>query len=75
LAGTNAGADYDPAPGENPTAQMRLDRTARPVEARFIEGSEHEAAWPRFLEANEAYRGYAQLLHRPIPLVQLIPAR
>ena len=66
MAGTNAGADYDPAwvtnLRANPTAQTRLDRTAHPVEARFLEGSGHEAAWSRFLEANEAYGSYRKLL-------------
>jgi F420H(2)-dependent quinone reductase len=77
IAGTNAGVDYDPAWVKNlranPTARMRLDGTVSAVDAKFLEGPAHEAAWSRFLEADTAYGEYAKHLTRPVPLVQLVP--
>ena len=76
MAGTNAGAAHDPAWVKNlrqePNAQVRIDRHTYSVEARFLEGSEHEAAWARLTATNEAYGEYASQLTRPVPLVQLV---
>ena len=77
IAGTNAGADYDPAWVKNlranPAARMRLGGTVTDVTAKFLEGPAHEAAWSRFLEADPTFGEYAKRLTRPVPLVQLVP--
>lgn len=76
IAGTNAGADRDPAWVKNlhadPTARVREAGAWREVRARFLEGDEHAAVWERFLPI-DGYADYAEVLTRPIPLVVLEP--
>lgn len=75
LAGTNAGAPREPAwiknLRANPDAKIRRNGRWRDVTARFLEGDEHDRAWAQFLEADEGYADYEEMLDRPIPLVVL----
>lgn len=77
LAGTNAGADRDPAWVKNlradPEARVRVDGRWSDVRARFLEGAEHDLTWQRFLDADDGYADYAAVLTRPVPLVVLQP--
>lgn len=76
VAGTNAGADRDPAWVKNlradPEARVREAGTWRDVRARFLDGEEHAEVWERFLPI-DGYAGYAEILTRPIPIVVLEP--
>lgn len=78
IAGTNAGADRDPAWVKNlradPAARLREDGRWRDVRARFIEGHEWDAAWARFVE-HSGYADYEKMLTRHIPIVVLEEAR
>jgi deazaflavin-dependent oxidoreductase (nitroreductase family) len=74
IAGTNAGADRDPAWVKNlrahPEARVRERGEWRQVRARFVEDEEWDAAWARFCE-HSGYGDYEKLLTRPIPIVVL----
>lgn len=74
IAGTNAGADRDPAWVRNlraePEARAREGGVWRDVRARFLEGDEFDAVWVRFAEIGD-YADYATMLTRPIPVVVL----
>jgi deazaflavin-dependent oxidoreductase (nitroreductase family) len=75
LAGTNAGADRDPAWIQNlradPAARMRQAGTWKHVRARFLEGEDYDRVWRQFVEASDSYAGYRRMLDRHIPLVVL----
>ncbi len=74
LAGTNGGADHDPAWIRNlrahPQARVRESRDWRDVEARFLDGEEATQVWELFLR-HEGYGDYQEMTGRPIPLVVL----
>lgn len=74
IAGTNAGADRDPAWIKNlradPKGRVRQKGKWRDVHARFAEGPEWDAAWDRFLE-HPGYADYQRMLTRHIPIVIL----
>lgn len=74
LAGTNAGADHDPAWIRNlradPRGRVRESGKWRQVEARFLDGEEATRVWELFL-GHEGYGGYQEMTERPIPLVVL----
>jgi deazaflavin-dependent oxidoreductase (nitroreductase family) len=74
IAGTNAGADRDPAWVKNlrvdPKARVREDGKWREVNARFTEGPEWDAAWDLFLD-HSGYADYQRMLTRHIPIVVL----
>lgn len=74
IAGTNAGADRDPAWVKNlrarPEARVRERGDWREVRARFAEGVEWDNVWARFCE-HAGYLEYEKLLTRPIPIVVL----
>ncbi len=74
LAGTNAGADHDPAWIGNlrahPQARVRESGDWRDVEARFLDGEEATRVWELFLR-HEGYGDYQEMTGRPIPLVVL----
>lgn len=74
LAGTNAGADHDPAWIRNlratPKAWVREAGEWRDVRARFLEGEEASRAWELFLR-HEGYGDYEEMTGRQIPLVVL----
>lgn len=75
LAGTNAGADRDPAwvknLDANPEARIRRDGRWEEVRARRLEGGEREVVWADFTRADEGYAGYEEMISRPIPIVLL----
>jgi deazaflavin-dependent oxidoreductase (nitroreductase family) len=72
LAGSNAGADHDPAWVKNlraaPRARVRQAGEWRDVRARFLEGEERQSVWELFLR-HRAYSGYERMTNRIIPLV------
>lgn len=74
IAGSNAGAPYDPAWAKNlranPLARMRREGRWSEVRARFLEGEEWQQVWARFTE-HGGYAGYAEAAGRRIPLVVL----
>lgn len=74
IAGSNAGAPYDPAWAKNlranPDARMRKEGRWSEVRARFLEGEEWEQVWARFTE-HGGYVDYAEAAGRRIPLVVL----
>lgn len=74
VAGTNAGADHDPAWIRNlraePWAKVREAGEWRDVRARFLEGAEAEGAWARFTD-HRGYGEYREMTDRAIPLVAL----
>lgn len=78
LAGTNGGAESDPAWAKNlratPDARVRDGGRWRDVRARFLDGDEYEAAWERFTAANRAYTRYRKATDRHVPLIVLEPA-
>jgi len=59
IAGTNAGARNDPAWIGNlrtdRSARVRVDGVLSEVEAEFLEGSDHDEAWARFLDLDPVY--------------------
>ena len=75
LAGTNAGADHDPAWIMNlradPSATMTVEGVTTPVIAVFLDGEPHAAAWATLVAAHGGYRTYAEVLTRPVPIVRL----
>lgn len=77
LAGTNAGADHDPAWVRNlraePRAKVREGGDWRDVSARFLEGDEADEAWERFTD-HRGYGEYREMTDRAIPLVALEPS-
>jgi F420H(2)-dependent quinone reductase len=77
IAGTNAGADRDPAWVRNLRARpeatiLRRGLTER-IRAEFLEGADWERAWRLFEAADEGYKRYRAQLTRPIPIVRLVP--
>ncbi|MFP3880850.1 MAG: nitroreductase/quinone reductase family protein [Actinomycetota bacterium] len=76
LAGTNAGADHDPAwirnLRANPKARVREAGVWRDARARFPEGDDATRVWELFLR-HEGYGDYQEMTARPIPLVILEP--
>lgn len=74
VAGSNAGADYDPAWVRNlrvnPGARVREKGVWRDVRARFLEGDEWERVWEQF-SSHAGYADYRQMTDRSIPLVVL----
>jgi deazaflavin-dependent oxidoreductase (nitroreductase family) len=74
IAGTNAGAEHDPAWVKNlradPTARVRQEGVWRDVRARFLEGPEWDAAWEQFL-GHSGYGDYERMLTRQVPIVVL----
>jgi deazaflavin-dependent oxidoreductase (nitroreductase family) len=75
LAGSNAGAQQDPAWARNlrarPEARVREAGEWRDVRARFLDGEEYQQVWELFAAASDAYPSYRQITGRPIPLVVL----
>lgn len=75
LAGTNAGAPYEPAWIMNlradPHARTLRNGEWQDVRARFLEGDEYNRVWVEFLEADDGYAEYQEMLDRPIPIVVL----
>lgn len=76
LAGSNAGADHDPAwirnLRVNPRARVRENGAWREVRARFLEGEDATRVWQLFLSYG-GYGDYQEMTGRPIPLVVLEP--
>lgn len=77
IAGTNAGAETDPAWAQNlradPNARMRRAGQWHNVRARWLSGAEYDAVWARFVAANHGYAEYEAMLDRRIPIVALDP--
>lgn len=75
LAGTNAGAEYDPAWVKNlqanPEARVLEAGEWRKVRAKFLEDREYDEVWKLFVEADDMYPGYQDLIDRQVPLVVL----
>lgn len=75
LAGTNAGASYEPAWIKNlradPGAKTMRGGQWTDVTARFLEGDERSQVWARFLESDEGYENYQKMLDRLVPIVVL----
>ena len=78
IAGSNAGASSEPAwvknLRENPDAKIRRDGEWEQVRARFPGSDERDRIWSRFIEADEGYAEYEQMVSREIPIVVLEPA-
>lgn len=76
VAGTNAGADRDPAWVRNlradPVARIRQRGRWTDVGARFIDGPTWQETWDRF-RRHRGYADYEKLVDRPIPIVVLEP--
>lgn len=74
IAGTNAGADHDPAWVKNlradPRGRVREKGSWRDVHARFADGQEWDAAWERFSD-HPGYADYQRMLTRHIPIIVL----
>lgn len=74
VAGTNVGADDDPAWIRNlvakPAARVRERGVWRDVAARFLEDDEWERVWAKFLE-HRGYADYREMTDRHIPVVVL----
>lgn len=74
VAGTNAGADDDPAWIRNlvakPAARVRERGVWRDVAARLLEDDEWERVWAKFLE-HRGYADYREMTDRHIPVVVL----
>jgi len=74
IAGSNAGAPYDPAWAKNlranPQARMRVEGRWSEVKARFLESEEWDRVWGQFTEQG-GYADYARTAGRRIPLVVL----
>ena len=75
LAGTNAGASNDPAWVKNlranPEARIRRDGSWDKVRARFPGAGERARIWSKFIEADDGYAEYEQMVSREIPIVVL----
>lgn len=75
LAGSNAGASSDPAwvknLRKNPDVRIRRDGQWRQVRARFPEAEERADIWGRFIEADDGYADYEEMVSREIPIVVL----
>lgn len=75
LAGTNAGAETDPAWIENlranPNVRVMRSGEWQSGRARFLDGDEHAGVWSKFVEADGGYADYEAMLDRPIPIVVL----
>ena len=75
LAGSNAGAGSDPAwvknLRENPDARIRRGGEWQQVRARFPEAGERADIWGRFIEADDGYAEYQEMVSREIPIVLL----
>lgn len=75
LAGTNAGAGYDPAWVRNlrsePSARMRRDGNWSDVRARFLTADDWSEVWEEFTTTRAGYADYRDMTDRPIPLVVL----
>ena len=78
LAGTNAGSPNDPAWVRNlratPDARIRRLGKWQNVTARWWIDAERDRVWSLFLEADDGYEAYEQMLERPIPIAVLEPA-
>lgn len=76
VIGTNAGADDDPAWVRNlradPTATVEVAGRSHAVEATFLDGADHAAAWERFVAAHRSYGEYREMLTRQPAIVQLV---
>ena len=75
LAGTNAGAGSDPAwiqnLRKNSDARIRRAGQWQDVRARFPDSEESADIWARFVEADDGYAEYEQMVSREIPIVVL----
>lgn len=75
LAGTNAGVERNPAWVRNlradPDARIRRDGRWRQVRARFPEAAERDQIWAGFVEADNGYAAYENMVNREIPIVVL----
>lgn len=75
LAGSNAGANSDPAwvknLRENPEARIRRGGEWQQVRARFPEAEERADIWGRFIEADDGYAEYQEMVSREIPIIVL----
>ena len=78
LAGSNAGASSDPAWVKNlranPEARIRRGGEWEEVRARFPQARERSRIWSEFIEADEGYAEYEDMVSREIPIVVLEPA-
>jgi len=72
-----AGEDRDPAWAKNlraqPRATVMIGGRSTPVVARVLEGTEREAMFDRFVEADAAYGEYRKRTTREIPVFELRP--
>ncbi len=75
LAGSNAGAGSDPAwvknLRENPEAKIRRDGKWERVRARFPGAEDRARIWRSFIEADDGYADYEDMVSREIPIVVL----
>lgn len=75
LAGSNAGASSDPAWVKNlrndPDARIRRNGQWQQVRARFPEAEERADIWAKFIEADDGYAEYEEMVSREIPIVVL----
>jgi deazaflavin-dependent oxidoreductase (nitroreductase family) len=76
LAGSNAGASSDPGWVKNlrqdPDASIRRGGEWQHVRARFPEAEERADIWGRFIEADDGYADYEEMVSREIPIVVLV---
>ena len=74
VAGSNAGADHDPAWVRNlradPGARIRTGGKWREATARFLDGEDWDRVWSQFLD-HRGYAGYREMTDRHIPLILL----
>ncbi|MCD6020691.1 MAG: AclJ-like protein [Actinomycetia bacterium] len=72
-----AGEDRDPAWAKNlrayPRATVTIGGRSIPVVARALEGSERQAMFERFVEADASYEEYRERTTREIPAFELRP--
>lgn len=77
VIGSNAGRDSDPAwvrnLRANPRARARWGGRWHDVVAEELEGTVRESAWEAAVAVSEGYRGYAEGMTRPIPILRLVP--
>ena len=77
IVASNGGADRAPALWLNlrhtPRARIQVGRETLEVHAAEADADERRRLWPLVTAYNPAYASYAQITHRPIPVVILRP--
>ena len=75
VTASNAGQDHEPSwcrnLRANPDAAVEIGDRRVEVRARFAEGAERDAQWPRFVSIFRGYAAYQRRTSRTIPVVFL----